>query len=210
MGGPDPNLYPVTPAEPPVGDGGRLAIGGRGLVGDYSTRTAVDPLGTLVTNVANGTYVLPPINETGLEWTAVVADYLERVRLDELIRSVTPAGGSTLQGMTVVLTPHHPARRLSHRRSPRSQAPPPTSAASFSSVRFVHLSFEGRDHYSRAGGLAIRVTTLAAAMVSTGALIDLYFVGDPAPGRTATPPCGSTLGPRRAGTTGTPFGTTVG
>lgn len=59
MGGPDPNLCPVTPAEPPVGDGGRLAIGGRGLVGDYSTRTAVDSLGTLVTNFATGTYVLP-------------------------------------------------------------------------------------------------------------------------------------------------------
>jgi hypothetical protein len=57
VGGLDPNLCPVTPAQPPVGEGGRLAIGGRGLVGDYSTRTVTDSLGTLVTTFANRTHV---------------------------------------------------------------------------------------------------------------------------------------------------------
>ena len=46
-------------------------------------------------------------------------------------------------------------------------------------IRFVHLSFEGPDAYSHAGGLAIRVTTLAKALAEAGALVDLYFVGDP-------------------------------
>jgi Cft2 family RNA processing exonuclease len=53
VGGLDPNLRPVTPAQPPVG-GGQLAIGGRGLVGNYSTRTAADSLGTLVTTQRSG------------------------------------------------------------------------------------------------------------------------------------------------------------
>ena len=48
-----------------------------------------------------------------------------------------------------------------------------------SAIRFVHLSFEGPDAYSHAGGLAIRVTTLAHALAKAGALVDLYFVGDP-------------------------------
>jgi hypothetical protein len=82
--------------------------------------------------------------------------------------------------MAVVPTPHHPPRKLRHRRSRRPLGTLPTSTGSFGSVRFVHLSFEGPDPYSRAGGLAIRVTTLAEAMAATGALVDLYFVGDPA------------------------------
>jgi glycosyltransferase involved in cell wall biosynthesis len=67
-----------------------------------------------------------------------------------------------------------------HRRSRRPERTLPTSTTSLGSVRFVHLSFEGPDPYSRAGGLAIRVTTLAGAMAAAGALVDLYFVGDPA------------------------------
>jgi glycosyltransferase involved in cell wall biosynthesis len=45
--------------------------------------------------------------------------------------------------------------------------------------RFVHLSFEGPDPYSSAGGLAVRVTNLAEALSRSGDPVDLYFVGDP-------------------------------
>ncbi|MGD9705887.1 MAG: glycosyltransferase family 4 protein [Acidimicrobiia bacterium] len=61
-----------------------------------------------------------------------------------------------------------PADRRAHRRP------------DFSSTRFVHLSFEGPDRYSSAGGLAVRVTTLSHALAQAGAIVDLYFVGDPA------------------------------
>ena len=46
-------------------------------------------------------------------------------------------------------------------------------------LHFVHLAFEGPDRYSSAGGLGIRVTTLAQALASRGAAVDVYFVGDP-------------------------------
>jgi glycosyltransferase involved in cell wall biosynthesis len=46
-------------------------------------------------------------------------------------------------------------------------------------LRVVHLSFEGPDRYSAAGGLGIRVTTLARAAAALGASVELYFVGDP-------------------------------
>jgi hypothetical protein len=59
VGGLDPNLCPVTPAQPPMGEGGRLAIGGRGLVGDHSTRSVADSLGTLVTSLNER--VFPPM-----------------------------------------------------------------------------------------------------------------------------------------------------
>jgi glycosyltransferase involved in cell wall biosynthesis len=49
----------------------------------------------------------------------------------------------------------------------------------------VHiLSFEGPDAYARAGGIATRVTGLAAALSQAGCDPHLWFVGDPAlPGR---------------------------
>jgi glycosyltransferase involved in cell wall biosynthesis len=43
----------------------------------------------------------------------------------------------------------------------------------------VHLSFEGPDEYSAAGGLGVRVTNLAEALAAKGHRTDLYFVGDP-------------------------------
>jgi glycosyltransferase involved in cell wall biosynthesis len=43
----------------------------------------------------------------------------------------------------------------------------------------VHLSFEGPDRYSSAGGLGVRVTGLAEALAAAGMTADLYFVGDP-------------------------------
>ena len=45
----------------------------------------------------------------------------------------------------------------------------------------VHiLSFEGPDTYARAGGLATRVTGLAAALAAAGCETHLWFIGDPA------------------------------
>jgi glycosyltransferase involved in cell wall biosynthesis len=45
----------------------------------------------------------------------------------------------------------------------------------------VHmLSFEGPDAYARAGGLATRVTGLAAALAAAGCDTHLWFIGDPA------------------------------
>lgn len=46
-------------------------------------------------------------------------------------------------------------------------------------VTFVILSFEGPDPYSRAGGLASRVTELSTALASMGLETHLFFVGDP-------------------------------
>lgn len=47
-------------------------------------------------------------------------------------------------------------------------------------LHVIHLSFEGPDAYAHAGGLAVRVTTMAQSLASLGHLVDLYFVGDPA------------------------------
>jgi len=45
----------------------------------------------------------------------------------------------------------------------------------------VHiLSFEGPDAYARAGGLATRVTGLAAALAAAGCNTHLWFIGAPA------------------------------
>lgn len=45
----------------------------------------------------------------------------------------------------------------------------------------MHLCFEGPDRYSSSGGLAVRVTDLAQAIVRRRGPVDLYFVGDPDP-----------------------------
>jgi glycosyltransferase involved in cell wall biosynthesis len=44
---------------------------------------------------------------------------------------------------------------------------------------FVILSFEGPDPYSRAGGLASRVSGLSAALAELGFETHLFFIGDP-------------------------------
>jgi glycosyltransferase involved in cell wall biosynthesis len=46
-------------------------------------------------------------------------------------------------------------------------------------MTFVLLAFEGPDSYSRAGGLAVRVTELAHALAEAGHTVHLVFVGDP-------------------------------
>ena len=45
--------------------------------------------------------------------------------------------------------------------------------------QFHVLSFEGPDPYSRAGGIATRVTGLVEALAGTGHRTHLWFVGDP-------------------------------
>lgn len=47
-------------------------------------------------------------------------------------------------------------------------------------TQFHILSFEGPDAYSRAGGIASRVTGLGQALQDAGHLTHLWFVGDPA------------------------------
>lgn len=44
---------------------------------------------------------------------------------------------------------------------------------------FVIISFEGPDPYSQAGGLGVRMTSLAAALARRGFPVHFYFVGDP-------------------------------
>lgn len=44
---------------------------------------------------------------------------------------------------------------------------------------FHVLSFEGPDHYSRAGGIASRITGLTEALAGSGFQTHLWFVGDP-------------------------------
>lgn len=44
---------------------------------------------------------------------------------------------------------------------------------------FILLSFEGPDRYSLAGGLGIRITNLAQALVNAGFPTHLFFIGDP-------------------------------
>jgi glycosyltransferase involved in cell wall biosynthesis len=61
-----------------------------------------------------------------------------------------------------------------HRRRCRGHA-----AVNAAALHVIHLSFEGPDPYSRAGGLAVRVSTLDEAIAATGVPVDLYFVGDP-------------------------------
>jgi glycosyltransferase involved in cell wall biosynthesis len=72
---------------------------------------------------------------------------------------------------------------LAERSTPATPVEPAVTvrwaAPDRSHLRFVHLSFEGPDRYSSAGGLAVRVTTLAHALARAGATVDLYFVGDP-------------------------------
>lgn len=59
----------------------------------------------------------------------------------------------------------------------------PTQITPESTV-FVLMSFEGPDHYSRAGGLATRVAELAETLARTGFDTHLVFVGSPRePGR---------------------------
>ncbi|MGF1595468.1 MAG: glycosyltransferase family 4 protein [Acidimicrobiales bacterium] len=43
----------------------------------------------------------------------------------------------------------------------------------------IHLSFEGPDRYAHAGGLAVRVDTMARSLAGLGHRVDLYFVGEP-------------------------------
>jgi glycosyltransferase involved in cell wall biosynthesis len=65
-------------------------------------------------------------------------------------------------------------------RDHESLVPPAVAPADdLSHLRFVHLSFEGPDRYSSAGGLGVRVTNLARALAERGAAVDLFFVGDP-------------------------------
>jgi hypothetical protein len=53
-----------------------------------------------------------------------------------------------------------------------------------SALQFHLLSFEGPDRYSRAGGIASRVTGLASALAEAGGETHFWFVGDPdLPGR---------------------------
>ena len=47
-------------------------------------------------------------------------------------------------------------------------------------LHVIHLSFEGPDPYAHAGGLAVRVTTMAQSLAAMGHQVDLYFIGDPA------------------------------
>jgi glycosyltransferase involved in cell wall biosynthesis len=49
-----------------------------------------------------------------------------------------------------------------------------------SSTHFHILSFEGPDRYSRAGGIATRITGLSEALASRDQQTHLWFVGDPA------------------------------
>jgi glycosyltransferase involved in cell wall biosynthesis len=49
----------------------------------------------------------------------------------------------------------------------------------FHDVQFHLLSFEGPDPYSRAGGIATRITGLAEAIARAGHETHLWFVGDP-------------------------------
>src|SRR5690242_9901627 len=46
-------------------------------------------------------------------------------------------------------------------------------------MQFHILSFEGPDTYSRAGGIASRITGLSAALAEASLATDLWFVGDP-------------------------------
>lgn len=46
-------------------------------------------------------------------------------------------------------------------------------------IQFHSLSFEGPDDYSRAGGIATRVSGLTAALAESGFDTHLWFVGDP-------------------------------
>ena len=46
-------------------------------------------------------------------------------------------------------------------------------------VQWHILAFEGPDGYSRAGGIASRITGLAHALAAAGFETHLWFVGDP-------------------------------
>jgi glycosyltransferase involved in cell wall biosynthesis len=73
-----------------------------------------------------------------------------------------------------------PIGRLAARTHRLRREPPPIAVRSrVDRLHFVHLSFEGPDRYSRAGGLAERVTNLTRALAQDGHRVDLYFVGDP-------------------------------
>jgi len=54
-----------------------------------------------------------------------------------------------------------------------------TAALRAEQVTVVLLAFEGPDSYSRAGGLAVRVSELSRALAEQGATVHLLFVGDP-------------------------------
>ena len=44
---------------------------------------------------------------------------------------------------------------------------------------FVLVSFEGPDLYSQAGGLGVRIATLADSLAQAGFVTHLFFIGDP-------------------------------
>jgi len=44
---------------------------------------------------------------------------------------------------------------------------------------FIVISFEGRDPYSLAGGLGVRVTNLSEALADMGFPVHVFFIGDP-------------------------------
>ena len=46
-------------------------------------------------------------------------------------------------------------------------------------MQFHILAFEGPDEYSRAGGIASRVTGLSRSLAECGFETHLWFVGDP-------------------------------
>lgn len=66
--------------------------------------------------------------------------------------------------------------RLTSLYDARTRPLPATRAAL---VQFHILSFEGPDGYSRAGGIASRVSGMADALAAEGFEVHLWFVGDP-------------------------------
>lgn len=63
---------------------------------------------------------------------------------------------------------------------PRSQVPFESKFTAVTDrIQFHSLSFEGPDDYSRAGGIATRVSGLTAALAEAGFDTHLWFVGDP-------------------------------
>ena len=44
---------------------------------------------------------------------------------------------------------------------------------------FVVASFEGRDSYSMAGGLGVRVANLSETLADMGFPVHFFFIGDP-------------------------------
>lgn len=78
-----------------------------------------------------------------------------------------------------------PPRLLSRRQPPTAlprrpePARPKLAPLAQEAIRFVLMSFEGPDAYSRAGGLGSRVTDLARSLAERGHTTDLIYIGDP-------------------------------